>query len=87
MQDIITVYTHVYYKLSFYLAQWPITVAARSKVWTVLAHSNTGIVGSNHTRGLDICVHLFYVFVVFCLGSGLVTVDPPSRETYQMCID
>jgi hypothetical protein len=39
----------------------PITVAARSKIWTVLALSNTGIVGSNPTRGMDICVRLFYV--------------------------
>jgi hypothetical protein len=37
----------------------PITVAARSKAWTVFASSNTGIVGSNPTRGIDICVRLF----------------------------
>jgi hypothetical protein len=50
----------------------PITVAARSKAWTVFARSNTGIVGSNPTRGMDVCVRLFCVCVVLCVGSGLV---------------
>jgi hypothetical protein len=34
----------------------PITVAARSKAWTVFARSNTGIVGSNPSQGMDVCV-------------------------------
>jgi hypothetical protein len=46
----------------------PITVAARSKAWTVFVRSNTGIVGSNPTRGIDVCV-----YSVFVLGSGLAT--------------
>jgi hypothetical protein len=41
----------------------PITVAAPSKARTVFARSNTGIVGSNLTRSLDICVRLFCVCV------------------------
>jgi hypothetical protein len=49
----------------FYYA--PITVAARSKA------SNTRIVDSNPTRGMDVCVHLFCVCVVLCVGSGLAT--------------
>jgi hypothetical protein len=32
----------------------PTTVAARSKARTVLARSNTGIVGSNPTQGMDV---------------------------------
>jgi hypothetical protein len=44
----------------------PITVAAR-------ALSNTGIAGSNPTRGMDVCVRLFYVCVVLCLSSGHTT--------------
>jgi hypothetical protein len=47
---------------------FPITVAALSKTWTVFARSNTGIVGSNPTRGVDICV-----YSVFVLGSGFAT--------------
>jgi hypothetical protein len=37
----------------------PIPVAVRSKAW-VFGRSLTGIVGSNHTGGMDVCV----VFVV-----------------------
>jgi hypothetical protein len=52
----------------------PITVAARSKTWTVLACSNAGIVCSNPTRGMDVCVRLLYMFyVVLRIGSGLAT--------------
>jgi hypothetical protein len=39
----------------------PMTVAARSKAWIVFVSSNTGIVGSNPTRGMDVCVRLFCV--------------------------
>jgi hypothetical protein len=45
----------------------PITLAARSKAITAIAPSNNGIVGSNPTRGMDVCVRLF------CVGSGLAT--------------
>jgi hypothetical protein len=48
-----------------------ITVAARSKAWTVFARSNAGIVGSNTAQGMDVCVRLFCVCVVLCVGSGL----------------
>jgi hypothetical protein len=34
----------------------PITVAARSKAWTIFARSNIEIVGSNLTGGMDVCV-------------------------------
>jgi hypothetical protein len=49
----------------------PITVAARSKEWTVFARSNTAIVGSNPTQGMDIYLRIFCVCVVVCEGSGL----------------
>jgi hypothetical protein len=39
----------------------PLTVAAKSKAWTVFAHLNTGIVGSNPTQGMDVFVRLFCV--------------------------
>jgi hypothetical protein len=48
-------------------------MAAQSKAWTVLARSNTGIVGSNSTRRMDVCVRLVCVCVVLCIGSGLAT--------------
>jgi hypothetical protein len=43
-----------------------ITVTARSKARTVFARSNTEIVGSNPTEGMDICV-----YSVFYIDSGL----------------
>jgi hypothetical protein len=48
-------------------------VVVRSKAWTVFARSNAGIVGSNPTQGMDVCLPLFYVCVVLCIGSGLAT--------------
>jgi hypothetical protein len=50
-----------------------ITVAAPSKPWTVFARSDAGIVGSNPIQGMDVCVLLFCVCVVMCLGKDLAT--------------
>jgi hypothetical protein len=63
----------------------PITVAARSKARTVLAHSNAGIVGLNLTRGMDDCVRFFRVCVVLCVGSAaLRRADPPSKGAVEL---
>jgi hypothetical protein len=45
----------------------------RSREWNLMfaAHSNAGIMGSNPTRGMDVCV--FIVFVWSCVGNGLAT--------------
>jgi hypothetical protein len=51
----------------------PITVAALSTTWTVFASSNTVAMGSNPTLGMDVCVHLFYVRVVLCVGRSIST--------------
>jgi hypothetical protein len=40
---------------------------------TVCARSDAGIVGSNPTRVMDICVRLFCVCIVLFVGSGLAT--------------
>jgi hypothetical protein len=63
---------------------FPITVAALSKAWTVFACSNTRIVGSNPTWGMVVCVRLFCVCVVLCVGSGIVTGSSPSKESYRL---
>jgi hypothetical protein len=42
--------------------KWPITVVARSKAWTVFAHSNIGIVDSNPTQSMDVYVRFFFCF-------------------------
>jgi hypothetical protein len=46
-------------------------VGARSKALTVFARSNTKIVGLNFTRIMDVCVRLFCICVVLCVGNGL----------------
>jgi hypothetical protein len=51
----------------------PITVSARSKEWIVSVPSKTGIVDSNPTQGMDVCVRLFCVCAVLCAGNGLET--------------
>jgi hypothetical protein len=61
----------------------PMTVTVRSKAWDVFAHSNTGIVGSNPTRGMDVCVRLFCVCFVLCAGSGLATGWCPVQGVLQ----
>jgi hypothetical protein len=44
----------------------PIAVAARSKAWTLFAHSNTGIVGQiPHKAWMSVCVYSLYV--LFCV--------------------
>jgi hypothetical protein len=50
-----------------------ITVAARSETCTVFARSNSGIMGSNPTQGVDVYVRLFCVYVIRCIGSDLAT--------------
>jgi hypothetical protein len=54
-------------------------VAARCKTWIVFAPSNAGIVGSIPTQGMDVCVYLFCVCVVLCVGSGLATGWSPAQ--------
>jgi hypothetical protein len=53
--------------LLFYLKieALPITVAARSEKWTVFTRSNTGIVDSNPTQGMEVGV--YSVFVLSCV--------------------
>jgi hypothetical protein len=46
-----------------------------------LALSNADIVGSNPTQGMDVPVRFFCVKV-----AALRRADPPSKETYRLCI-
>jgi hypothetical protein len=46
-------------------------MAALPKALTVFSRSNPETVGSNSTEGMDVCVRLFSVYVVLCVGSGL----------------
>jgi hypothetical protein len=59
-------------KFLIYYSKTPITVAARSRTWTVFARSNAEIVGSNPIQGMDVCIVCIYsVCVVLCAGRGL----------------
>jgi hypothetical protein len=51
----------------------PITVAARSKEWTVFVRLNAGPVDSNSIQGMNVYVRLFCIYVVLCVGRGLTT--------------
>jgi hypothetical protein len=55
-----------------------------SKAWIVFARSDAGIVGSNPTRCMDVCVcvRLFCVCVVLC---ALQRADHSSKESYRLC--
>jgi hypothetical protein len=55
----------------------PITVAARSKAYIFFSRSNSGIVDSSPTQGMDVSLLLFCLYVVLCVGSGLATCWSP----------
>jgi hypothetical protein len=59
---------------------------SRSRAWTVFGRSNTGVVGSDLTWGVDVCLHLFCVCAVLYVGRHLETSWPPSKGYYRPCI-
>jgi hypothetical protein len=63
----------------------PLTVAARTKAWTVFARSNTGIVGSNLIRDMDFCVR-FFVFLLFCAQVAASRLADPSQRSPTDCV-
>jgi len=48
----------------------PVPTAARSEARTLFCRSNTGIVGSNPIRSMDVCPR-FSVFLLSYVGTGL----------------
>jgi hypothetical protein len=63
-----------------------ITVAARSKACTVFARLNAGIVDSNPTQGMDVCVCVYSVCVGLCVGSGLATGLTTHPRSPTVCV-
>jgi hypothetical protein len=60
----------------------PIAVAARPTAWTVFARSNAGIVSSNPTQGMDVCVYSVCACTV-CVGfDGLI----PRPKSLTDCV-
>jgi hypothetical protein len=71
------------YKSLFMLhlySSW-ITEASRSKAWTVFSRSNTDVVGSNLSLGMDVCVYVF-----LCVDGSVATGWSPSEVSYRLCI-
>jgi hypothetical protein len=65
----------------------PIRVAARFKRWAVFARSNVGIVGSNPTQGMDVCVRLFCLCYSVCRqrpSDGLTTIHGVLPTVYRI---
>jgi hypothetical protein len=61
---------------SVFIFNLPIIMAVpRTKAWTVFARPKAGIMGSNSTQGMDVCLRLFCV----CVGSGLATSWSPFQ--------
>jgi hypothetical protein len=52
---------------------------------TAFARSNTGLVGSNPTKGI-ICVSVCFVFGCPVKVAALRRIDPPSKESYRLSI-
>jgi hypothetical protein len=65
----------VFYSKTRLFNPMPVTAAARSMAWTLFARSDAGIGGSNPTQGImfGVCMRLFCVCVILCLGRGLAT--------------
>jgi hypothetical protein len=65
----------------------PITVADRSKAWTVFGPSNARTVGSNPTQGMGVCIVCVYSVLVllYVEVETLRRSDPPSRVSYRLC--
>jgi hypothetical protein len=55
--------------------------------FTDFASSNTGVVGSNPTQGVEVCVCLFCVFAVLYVGRGLTTDWSQPKESYRLCVE
>jgi hypothetical protein len=68
----------------------PVTVAERSKAWTVFARSEVGIVGSNPTQGMDVWCVCVCVCVFLCLccpvykAGALRRADHPFKESHRL---
>jgi hypothetical protein len=70
------------------MLQLPITVAARSEARTVFARSNAGIVGSNPTRGMYVCILcVCSVFLLFCVEAEALRWADPRPRSSTNCVE
>jgi hypothetical protein len=60
-------------------------VASQSTARTVFARWNAGLVGSNFTQGMDVCVCVYSVCVLPCVYvAALQRADHSSKESYRL---
>jgi hypothetical protein len=71
-----------FFVLNVYLGVWHSFVDHRGRV--VFFHSNIGVVDSNPTWGMVVCVCLFCICVV--MGSGLATAWSPVQGRPTDCV-
>jgi hypothetical protein len=79
-------HTQVVFEYRWWLVVQCADHSSRAVARTVFARSNAGIVGSNLTQGMDVCVRLFCVCVVVCVGSGLATRLITRPRSPTVCI-
>jgi hypothetical protein len=72
--------------LGLYSYSLRITVVARSETLTAFARSNAGIVCSNPTQSMDVCVCIYSVLVFWVQVAALRRAHPPSKGSYRLCI-
>jgi hypothetical protein len=73
--------------MQMYIFAMPITAAARSKAWTVFASSKLVSWVRIPLKAWMSVWCVYSVFVLFCVQvKALRRADPPSKESYQMCI-
>jgi hypothetical protein len=66
----------------------PITVAERSRAWTVFACSDPVIMGSNPTSGMDFwCLCYVCIFLCSYTGKGLATSWSPVQGVLPIVLD
>jgi hypothetical protein len=66
----------------------PITVAERSKAWTVFVRADAGTMGSNTTQGMDVyCLCCVCVFLCLCTGRGLAMSWSPIQGVLLTVLD
>jgi hypothetical protein len=68
------------------ISQAPKAEVTQSKIWNVFGLSNTEIVGSNPTRGRDVCPNFFRVCFVLYRQWLLDRTDDPSKQCYWLFI-
>jgi hypothetical protein len=77
------VFSHCRNISNFQVLHLSVTVVLRLKVKNIFVLYNTGIMGSNSTRDMEVCAN-FAMFMLMCAGNELATADYRSKESYRL---